>query len=380
MQAVSSRYSKHGIKFGAVQLPAAARYGLAKNAPHGVLALLPGKGQEMFAPYKDGHTEREIEAHLSHFLAEKAMEVGKNDVALGHLDHALKQSPGKPLVNYYAATILHQHKRNLQGAVRHYEAALAGEAELPDPARVNYMAGNAYLTLGYPDRATQCYSRATQHDANLHSAHRESAIAFGLQGKLESASKQLRAALAINPTDPDSLTELAAIILGQVIEMRETPSGRKKKTGKGRKKSAASLEEAERLLRSAVRSHAQHAEAWWNLGTTLKIKGNLEEAQKAFMRAVKIRDASLPGDQRGGRSAGSSAEALAGGLRGSGAANLTVYVYDLHPKWNSQLLSLNMEQCRYSIYAAEVLLKPRVILHLHSCWAWSSRDPATPSW
>ncbi len=34
------------------------------------------------------------------------------------------------------------------------------------------MAGNAYLTLGYAEKATQCYGRATHHDASLHSAYR----------------------------------------------------------------------------------------------------------------------------------------------------------------------------------------------------------------
>jgi hypothetical protein len=47
------------------------------------------------------------------------------------------------------ASVLHQHLRDLSTAVTHYEFALAGPGDLQAEWHVLYMAGNAYLTLGY---------------------------------------------------------------------------------------------------------------------------------------------------------------------------------------------------------------------------------------
>ena len=47
------------------------------------------------------------------------------------------------------ASVLHQHLRDLSTAATHYELALARPDHLQAEWHVQYMAGNAYLTLGY---------------------------------------------------------------------------------------------------------------------------------------------------------------------------------------------------------------------------------------
>jgi hypothetical protein len=46
------------------------------------------------------------------------------------------------------------------------------------------------------------------------------------------------------------------------------------------------LKEAEDLLRLAVRTNQGNSEAWYNLGTVLKMKGNKAEAQHAYARCL----------------------------------------------------------------------------------------------
>ncbi len=53
------------------------------------------------------------------------------------------------------ASVLHQHLRDLSTAATHYEFALARPGDLQAEWHVHYMAGNAYLTLGYQVMPTE---------------------------------------------------------------------------------------------------------------------------------------------------------------------------------------------------------------------------------
>ena len=71
----------------------------------------------------------------------------------------------------------------------------------------------------------------------------------------------------------------------------------------------------------------------------------------------------LARDRAGGR--GSGRGPVEGGLGGAvlpEGVDLKIFVYDLPSKWNAGLLGLNMQQCRQSIYSAEVHVHEQLLV------------------
>ena len=208
------------IKFGYLAQNETKRYGILPNSDVGKLLLFPNQGSARYIPFNENQTKAGIRFFLRYYLAENAKSQSRFDTAMQEFDRALQQRPSSAMVHLNLAILYHQQRHDLVAAAKHYDHALEDEASLPSLSQAHYMAGNTYLTLGYPEKARRHYARAVQADPALHAAHRESAIAAGMQDDPVASEAALRKAISIRPDDPDSLVDLASLLLDRYIASR----------------------------------------------------------------------------------------------------------------------------------------------------------------
>lgn len=143
LEDAAPRYKK-SLLFGVMQVSDATTsswHGLEAGARRAELLLFPGQGKDRFVVCTEEQTRAGVQAFLSHYLAEQAISRGEHDPALKHLKHGLAHKPDSPMMNFYAASIYHQHKRELESAVKHYHIALTDDSKLYNPGRAHYLAG-----------------------------------------------------------------------------------------------------------------------------------------------------------------------------------------------------------------------------------------------
>ena len=201
------------IRFGHLSGSETKQYGVNSKSDNGKLIFFPNQGSKRYIPCNVEFTAKDIKFFLRNYLAEDAKSQSKIDLAVEEFNRALSHRPASAMVHYNLALLHHHHKRDLVTAARHYDQALADETALPSTAQAHYMAGNAQLMLGYLEKARRHYATAVRANPTLHGAHREAAIAAGMQGDADAAEAALRRAIAIRPEDPDCLADLASLLL-----------------------------------------------------------------------------------------------------------------------------------------------------------------------
>jgi len=391
---------------GKISMAVAAQGTLTLRQAPGTLVLFPGQGAQRFVEYTDPAAEANVRHFLWFYLADTEMSHDRFEEAVKAYAKAL-DAKSVPEVHGKLAGVLHQRLRDLPKAVIHYDEALKGSDRLSNEWHIRYLAGNAYLTLGFQEKALGHYVRAAEMNPTFASAHREAAIAATLLGNRVLAEQHLRKAIARNAKDVDSHTELAALLLDKTLEVAATGvqsvsggedggiaaeggggGGKKKKKKKKKKQKQeqqeqkhahkqkaegvlgvaegevgvgvrdgaekravkALLQEADGLLEVAVREGGT-SEALYYRGLLYKIRGARALAQRAFGAAFAARDTAL------GRPSPAVDPPPADGTGG-----LKIFVYDLPSRWNAGLLALNMVQCRQSIYASEVYIHEQLLL------------------
>ncbi|EKX50224.1 hypothetical protein GUITHDRAFT_104038 [Guillardia theta CCMP2712] len=323
----------------------------------GSLVLLPDQGESRIVDYNDELSATALSHFLWYFLAEKVSLAGDQDGALVYLEQAAASKPNAADVHFKIGYIYHTHRQDLVKAVQHYEKAMGG-GSTENAWNLKYMAGNAYLTLGYLEKARRMYEDAIKINPSSLSPYKEASIAARLAGNHSLSSSYLRKCLELQPKDADALAKMAEILVGEATEMAQEEarlqgSDRLPVWMRQEKQENSStmekLREAEALLLKSVSYNPTSSESRFLLGTVLKMLGRKEEAQQHFRQSVSLRDQ--------GQSKGDSP------ARGKKKRRkMKVFVYDIHPQWNSAMLSLNMQQCRNSIYAAEVYIHEQLLL------------------
>ncbi len=205
------------VKFGYLEGSKIKRYGVKPESEAAKILLFPNQGSGRYIPCNEQQTIRDIKYFLHYYLADNALRQSQIDVALEGFNKALLQRPASAIAHFNLAHLHHQHTRDLTTAASHYDKALADEAALPSVAQAHYLAANTYLTLGYPEKALRHYGSAVRADPELYGAHREMAIAASMQDDAAAAEEALRRAIAIRPDDPDSLTDLASLLLDRFL-------------------------------------------------------------------------------------------------------------------------------------------------------------------
>jgi tetratricopeptide (TPR) repeat protein len=201
------------IMFGHMDHNETKRYGISRNAIAGKLLLFPNQGSMRYIPYNENQTVKDVKFFLRYYLAENARSQAQIDKAIDEFNLALHHRPTSGVVHLNLAILHHQERHDLVTAARHYDQAFTDEASLPSLSQAHYMAGNAYLTLGYPKKARKHYDNAVKSDPKLYGAYREAAIAAGMQNDANASEAALRKAISIRPDDPDSLVDLASLLL-----------------------------------------------------------------------------------------------------------------------------------------------------------------------
>jgi tetratricopeptide (TPR) repeat protein len=205
------------VKFGYLEGSYVTRYGVGIESDFYKILLFPNQGSGRYIPCTEQPTIQDIKYFLHYFLADNALRQSRVENALEEFKKALLHRPTSAIAHFGLANLHHQHTRDLTAAANHYDKALADEAALPSVAQAHYFAANTYLTLGYPEKALRHYQSAVQADPMLYGAHREMAIAAGIQDDAIAAEEALRRAISIRPDDPDSLTDLASLLLDRCV-------------------------------------------------------------------------------------------------------------------------------------------------------------------
>ena len=367
------------------------------TVPAGSMLLAIGKqgGQpQRFIEFKETPTLQNVRHFLWYYVAEQDAARERFPGAVTAYQRALEAN-SVPEVHAKVAGVLHQRLRDLPAAVRHYDAALERAHELHAEWHVRYLAGNAFLTLGYQERALVHYLRSSEMNPAFARADREAAIAATVLGNASAAEEYLRRAVERDGSDADAVTDLASLLLSRALAVSASGHSRgqaggsvrtsadgaagggsgkaqnKKKKKKRRKKregpaagageaageAEGLLDEAEGLLGRALAAQAGHSEALYYRGMVYKVRGARALAQRDIAAAILARD------RAGGRGSGRGpVEGGLGGLALPEGVDLKIFVYDLPSKWNAGLLGLNMQQCRQSIYSAEVHVHEQLLV------------------
>jgi hypothetical protein len=110
------------------------------------------------------------------------------------------------------------------------------------------------------------------------------------------------------------------------------------------------------------------AQTWNVLGHFLhEVGGDRSDAMMALGTASRLRDEAITGAM----SAPDLVEHIYGTIQAEGASSsgkddphsgIKVFVYSLPPVWNTMMQSLNTDQCRYSIYGAEIFIHEQLVM------------------
>ena len=130
---------------------------------------------------------------------------------------------------------------------------------------------------------------------------------------------------------------------------------------------------AANLLRMAVSAESNlapstRAQTWNVLGHFLhEVGGDRSEAMMALGTASRLRDEAIAGslsplDVAEHVRATLHVETSSSAAKDSPLSGMKVFVYSLPPVWNTVMQGLNTDQCRYSIYGAEIFIHEQLIM------------------
>jgi hypothetical protein len=142
---------------------------------------------------------------------------------------------------------------------------------------------------------------------------------------------------------------------------------------KGSQFAAKAAAAAANLLFAAVSPESNvppstRAQTWNVLGHFLhEVGGDRSEAMMALGTASRLRDEGIAGavsatDLEEHVRATVHAETSSAAGKDSQLSGMKVFVYSLPPVWNTVMLGLNTDQCRYSIYGAEIFIHEQLVM------------------
>jgi protein O-GlcNAc transferase len=235
-------------------------------------------------------------ADAMHLLGVIALQVGRHDVAVDLIRHAIRLNGRNP--DYFS------NLGNACFARGNLEAAVAAGREVirlaPGDANGHCNLGTALFHLGKLDEAVAAYHEALRIKPDYAKAHGYLGTALYDQGKHEAAVAEFRVALRINPDDATTHCNLGAALahLGKLDEavaayheaLRIKPDYAKAHRHLGtalhdQDKHEAAVAE----FRVALRINPDDATTHCNLGAALASQGKLTEAVAAFGEALRLK-------------------------------------------------------------------------------------------
>lgn len=142
------------------------------------------------------------------------------------------------------------------------------QPNLEEAAKLNTQLGIDYLRKGQFDQALEKLKKALQQDPDLGMAHSVIALVYQRKGETDLAGKHYRDALDENADDPDTLNNFGVFLCAQ-----------------------GELEDAEKSFLKAARAkdYATPEDAWANAGVCIRREPkNAERAETYFREALRI--------------------------------------------------------------------------------------------
>ena len=172
------------------------------------------------------------------------------------------------------------------------------DLDAPAEAGFYHQLAEAYWQLGRIDDALPWYREALERDPNHLIARRNYALALARSGAVAEAETELRAALAVSPDDPESLTNLGDVLIAQgrpaeaaatlARALRSDPDSIEALHNLGRARAALNQSSAAiEAVRSAIAIEPDFAAAHNTLGNLLLTADRLQEAESEFREAVR---------------------------------------------------------------------------------------------
>jgi tetratricopeptide (TPR) repeat protein len=235
--------------------------------------------------------------HAWHLLGIIAGQLGRSDVAVEHMEQALRFIPDFAPAHNNLGNVYRDQQGNLAKAevcfreairlksdyaVAHnnlgnvlYDRRQLKEAEAcyrtalrlnPGIAEAYHGLGNVLRDQGPLDEAAACYREALRLQPGYADAHGELGVVLGSQGKLEEAEDCCRTALRLKPNCAELLGNLGVVLQKQYR-----------------------LADAEACYREALRLKPDYATANCNLGFALQEQGRLADAEACYREALRLK-------------------------------------------------------------------------------------------
>jgi tetratricopeptide (TPR) repeat protein len=217
--------------------------------------------------------------------------VGRTSEAVNHLEKAFQADPSNVDINFWLG-LAYAENNNLREAVERLEVARKSR---PKDTELLYYLGRAYRNL-----SSQVYDELLRTGPDSARANQVMAESYALSGKLEDAVKKYRRVLEINPNLPgigSALGDLyvdasdyskAEEVYREELKLSPGNADLSYKYGAVLLKLGRSSE-AIPHLEKAVISDPNLAEAHFQLGKAFSDEGNLDGAEKAWLKVIQLR-------------------------------------------------------------------------------------------
>ena len=219
--------------------------------------------------------------------------VGRTSEAVSHLEKAFQADPANVDINFWLG-LAYAETRNLQGAVERLEVARKSK---PKDTELLYSLSRAYRNL-----SQQVYEELLRVGPDSARANQVMAESYALSGKLEEAVKKYRRVLEINPNQTGIRSALGDLyvdasdyakaeeVYREELKLNPGSPDLSYKYGAVLLKLGKSSE-AVPHLQKAVAADPNLAEAHFHLGKAFSDEGNLNEAEKAWLRVIQLKPA-----------------------------------------------------------------------------------------
>ncbi len=180
--------------------------GALADEDHYLRSFAPPAGHKL---YMKNLNKRQTLGCFFNNLGNSYSAVGDKEKAFLELSRAVQINPTLAEAHTNLGNI-YLSKGQVSAAIRHYNEALK---ILPkDPRTLNNL-GNAYMEEDRYQQAQNAYLRALDQDPGFLDAHRNLAQAWRRQGLLEKAVAQIRAAITLEPHNPENYLHIGRFYL-----------------------------------------------------------------------------------------------------------------------------------------------------------------------
>jgi tetratricopeptide (TPR) repeat protein len=217
------------------------------------------KFDEAIALYNQALSYKPTFPETHFFLGNAFDQLGRPDEAVAEYEKALWFKPMQEQTHIFLGIVLGKQKKYVE-AITNYEAALV---IAPDSAVAHNNLARIYHTQGKFDEAVAHYQAALQLDSKLSLAHNNLGILLLQKNDLAGGTVQLREALRLNPTNSETVFNLARALNQQ----RQWP-------------------EAAELFSKVVRDDSPDVRAHYEFGAALAHIKKTREAMAQFAAAI----------------------------------------------------------------------------------------------